>query len=265
MLARIVGQAGTLTDGDEATEKQLRIYKRQLSNYWYNQLGWTDKPDDDPNTKHLRTTALALSIAGENPVTLEHALELFTEAGSVEKLPADQRALIAGAAVRFGKPVYIDQLLAEYQSSPNPEVQQSIASALCSTRDKAVARRLISWGLSENGAVRQQDIGHWFAYLMRNHHTRQLAWDWMVSDWTRLLELFGSGKHMEYFIWYSSGPLSTPPWQAKFQQFFEPMSDEPALHRNIIIAFSEIAARVAWRQREEQQLRAYFKHTHLKF
>ena len=177
------------------------------------------------------------------------------------ELPAEQRAMIAGVAVRFGKKAYIQQLMDEYQASLNPDVQQSITLALCSTKDVAVAKQLIAWGLNENGAVRQQDIDHWFAYLMRNYRTRELAWDWLVSNWERLGELFMGGKHMEYFIWYSSGALSSPKWQKKFQEFFEPKINEPALKRNIQIALSEITARVAWRKRDEKQLKEYLKNS----
>jgi aminopeptidase N len=259
MFMRALSQAQTLVEGDEATDKHLQSYKRNLAGYWYEKLGWTDKPGDDPNTKHLRTTALALSIAGENQAAIKHALALFDKAGSVDKLPAEQRAIIAGAAVRFGKPVRIKQLMDEYQASPNPDVQQAITAALCSTKKPAIAKQLIKWGLSKDGSIRPQDIGHWFAYLMRNYYSRELAWDWLTANWPRMLELFDGGKYMEYFIWYSSGPLSTPQWQARFKKFFEPKMSEPASKRNIQISFSEIAARVAWRTREEKRLKVFFK------
>ncbi len=259
MFMRALGQAQSLVDGDETADKHLRAYKRALASYWYQKLGWQDKPGDDPNTKHLRTSALSLSIAGENQDAVKHALSLYDKAGSVEKLPAEQRAMIAGAAVRFGKPACVKQLMDEYASSPNPDVLEAITAALCTTRKPAVAKRIIDWGLSKDGAVRPQDIGHWFAYLMRNYHSRQAAWDWMTGEWPRLLEMFDGGKYMEYFIWYSSGPLSTPEWQARFKRFFKPKAGEPALTRNIMIAFSEIDVRVRWRKREEKRLKEYFK------
>lgn len=259
MFARALSQTQKLIDGDKAADKDLRLLKRQMGQYWYNKLGWVDNPKDDPNTKHLRTTALAMSIAGENPEAIDKALKLFEAAKTVEKLPAEQRALIAGVAVRFGKAGYIKQLMDEYVQSPNPDVKEAIALALCSTRQTKDAKEIIRWGLSKNGTVRPQDIGHWFAYLMRNSDTRELTWNWMVDGWTDLMELFESGKSMEYFIWYSSSPLSTPEWQKRFEKFFTPQMSKPALKRNIQIALSEIAVRVEWRQREEQSLKAYLK------
>lgn len=74
-----------------------------------------------------------------------------------------------------------------------------------------------------------------------------------------MLQSAGGGKHIEYLIWYSAGPLSTPAWQAKFRKFFGPKAEDIALRRNITVALSEIAVRVAWRQREEERLKAYFK------
>ncbi|HET9098076.1 MAG TPA: M1 family metallopeptidase [Candidatus Saccharimonadales bacterium] len=258
MFSRIIGQTQTLTDGRVDIEPSIRNYKNDLAKHWYEKLGWQDKDSDDPNTKHLRTTALALSIAGENQDALSHALEAMEKAGSVTALTAEQRGMIATVAVRHGQPTYVSQFMDEYTSSQNPDVQAAITSALCSTRDPSVARKLIEWGLKPGGVIRQQDIDHWFAYLMRNHYTRNLAWDWFESGWDYLAELFSGGKHMEYFVWYSAGPLSNRDWQEKFKAFFEPKMDEPALKRNIAIALSEIEARVQWREREEGKLVAYY-------
>jgi len=260
LLARSIGQAQNFVDSDKAAEKQLKALKQTISKYWYNKLGWDDKPEDDPNTQHLRTTALALSIAGENPAAIAKALELFEKAGSVEALPAERRSLIGGAVVRHGKPEAIEQMMAEYTASQNSEVRENICAILCHIRDPKVAKRIIDWALTpETGVVRQQDIAHWFAYLMRNYHTRELAWDWLITHWDYLLELFGGGKHMEYFIWYAAGPLSTKQWQEKFTEFFTPKLTDPASARNIKISFGEIAARINWRDREEPEIKKYLK------
>jgi len=258
MFMRVMGSASTLTDENEDMEKKLRTYRRELAAHWYEKLGWHDHEDDDPNTKNLRTTALALSVGGEDPGALKVALDTFAAAQNVEDLPAEQRAIIAGAAVRFGKPEYIQQLMNEYEASHNPDVKDCIASALCSTRDKQVGKQIIKWGMFNERIIKPQDIDHFFANLMRNHYTRADAWQWLHDRWPYLAKQFGEGKKMEYFIWYASRPISSPEWQQRYKEFFEPMVDNMALQRNILISFSEIEARVAWREREEPLLIKYF-------
>jgi aminopeptidase N len=259
MFMRIIGQAQTLTDGNTQTEAPIKAYKSKLTEYWYDKLGWQDKPSDDPNTKHLRSTALALSLASDKKDAVDTALKAYAKSGNVENLPAEQRAMIAATVVKHGKASDIDKLMKEYVDSSSPDIQQSITSALCITKDVKLAKRLIDWGLKDHSVVRQQDIDHWYAYLVRNHYTRDLAWDWFTSSWDELAELFGGGKHMEYFIWYSAGPMSTPEWQAKFVKFFKPKVEIAGLQRNINIAFSEIEARVEWRKDAEKDLEKYFK------
>lgn len=259
MLSRAIGFASTLIDGDESAEDNLRAYKRGLINYWYKKLGWQDGAKDDPNTKHLRTTALALSVTGRHPDAVKHALDKFDKAKSSEELPAEQRAMIIGAAVRRGKSSDIKKLMAEYQTSQSSEVKDSIAAGLCSTHDPKVAKQIITWGMDAGGVVRDQDIDHFFAYLMRNHHTRDLAWQWLVDNWARLAKIFGNGKRMEFFIWYAARPISTKQWQVKFEKLFKPKIKQVALERNIKIALSEIEARVAWRSREEAKLKKFLK------
>lgn len=258
MFMRILGTAQLLTDGNKAVEDKLKEFRRALASYWYKKLGWDDAKDDDPNTKHLRTTALALSVGGENPEALEIAMARFAKAKTVEALPAEQRALVAGAAVRFGKPSYVKQFMNEYTNSPNPDVQHAIISALCSTKDAKVAQEIVKWGMCDDDIIRPQDIDYWFAYLVRNHYTREVAWQWLQDRWPHLSDLFGDGKKMEYFIWYASRPISSPEWQKRYKEFFEPKLSDVSLKRNILISFSEIQARVDWRKREEPELNKFF-------
>ncbi len=258
MLTRIIGQAQQLTDDDQLTEAHIRKYKAKIASYWYEKLGWEDKDQDDANTKHLRTTALALSLSGEYQPAVDKALALYDSLGNADKLPADQRALIVACVVKRGDQKDIESLKEEFVKHPNPDVQLAIASGLCSTRDVRLAKSLINWGLSKDGNVRPQDIATWFAYLMRNSYTRDIAWDWFTKSWDYIAELSGGGKYMDYFVWYAAGPLSSDVWLKKFKDFFTQHLDDAALKRNILISFSEIEARAEWRKREALDLKAYF-------
>jgi aminopeptidase N len=255
LLCRTLGFAGMLIEGDEPSEKSLRAVKRRLSDNWFKQLGWDDKESDELNTKLLRHTILSLKISGEDEEVVSEAQRKFAEAKNIEALPAEQRAMIAGAEVKFGNGSSIRQLMKEYSSTSNPDVQHSISAGLCSTKDPKTGKQLIDWGLSAGGTIKDQDVPRWFAYLMRNYHTRDEAWQWLTSEWQRISETFG--KSMDHFLVYASSPLSTEKEQERFIKFFEPKQDVVILQRAVKIAVSAVDTRVKWRQREEQKVKEY--------
>ncbi len=259
-MSRVIGTVGTLSEGNEDIEAKLKRTRCDLARQWYGELGWDDKPGDDPNTKALRQTMLAFMLSGEDKDALAEAKKRYYAAKSVGDLPSEQRGLIAGAMVRLGEPI-TDSLLEQHQATQNSDLQGSIASALASTKDPLAAKKIIDMALGKKGFVRPQDIARWYAYFMRNRHVRKAAWQWLTSSWNRLEELYGDGKSFDYFIIYSAAPITTKVWQQQFETFFIPKKDTIALQRNINIAISEIPARIAWREREEPKIKIYFSRT----
>lgn len=257
IMARTVGTAMNLTEGDEAAEKNIKLFRQKLAEGWYKKLGWDDRPDDTPNDKGLRQIILSIMAASENKDALDEAKRRYFSAETIDDLPAEQRGMIIAAMVRKGEDI-IDDLIEQYIQTPNPDIQLAICAGLTNTEDKKTGAYIIEKALGENGFVRPQDMVRWYAYLMRNRYTRRSVWEWLKSNWSRLEDLFGDSKSFEYFVAYSAGPINTPDWQAEFIDFFNPKAEVIALRRNIKIALSEIEARVAWRQREEAKLKKYF-------
>lgn len=258
IIARTVGMAMLLAENDEPLEKKIRNFKVRLGSHWHGELGWDAQESEDPNTTLLRTTAIGFMVGGEDKATVNYTLDLYRRL-SLDALPAELRGIILGAAVRHdGSKAVIDNLIDAYKTTPNPDLQLSIASALTHTRNPDIAKRLIEEGLARDGFVRSQDIFRWFAQLMRNEHTRELAWQWLVDSWARLEEEFGRSKSLDHFVVYSAGPIHTSEWQKKFVSFWEPKREQVVLRRNVDIALSEINSRVAWRMRDLPKLRKFF-------
>lgn len=257
IMARIIGTAMHLTEGDEDTDIRIKTARRLLGRKQYERLGWDDRENDSPNDIGLRSTILSLMIASKDKDAIDEALRRYKAADNVIDLPAEQRAMIIGAAVRAGI-ADADDLMKEYRTTANADLQLSLCLALTSVKDPKVAAHIIDKALGTDGFVRPQDIFRWFAYLMRNRYTRELTWQWLIDSWERLEELFGDSKSFEYFVVYSAAVINTEDWQMKFLEFYEPKSEVVALRRNIAIARSEIQARVDWRNREEAKLKAFF-------
>lgn len=261
LINRAVGYAAHLVEGDKEAEESLKVVQYQLAHTWHKTLGWDDHASDDPNKKHLRQTMLGLMVGAEDATTLQTAIAKFDQAASLDQLPSEQRGLIIGAKVRHSPDVDIDGLLQAYQATHNPDVQMAITAGVARSRDPAVIARVIDAAIGEHGFVRPQDTFRWFAYLMRSRYTRDAAWVWLTTSWDRLEKVFGSSKSFDYFVVYAAAPINTPEWAQRFHEFFEPKLNNIVLERNIRIAEKEIAARVAWRSRDEASLLNYLRHS----
>lgn len=261
MLARSIGYAQLLTDGDEEAEKQIKKLKVELASYWHDKLGWDDSDDDNPNTKLLRQTALALTISGEEPKAVNIALDKFNSTQKLDDLPAEQRGLIASAAVKFtdSNKSIVESLKKQYTESTNPDIQQAITSALTSTKSIDQAKEIIEWGLKEKGAVRPQDLTRWFIQFMRNRHTRDAAWEWLKQNWDERYEELGGAKTLPYFVRFSANTITTDVRYREFKNFFEPKLSDAGLKRDIKVAFALIESQIEWRKREELKLKKYLQ------
>lgn len=258
-MLRIVGAAKQLTEGDdEEVEGNLNDLKRSLAQSQYEQLGWEDKAKDDPNTKQLRHTMIALMIGGESKEAINEALTRYKKTRAVQDLPAETRNTILGAAVRFGDKNVIPELVKTY-SDVAPDVQLDITSALSSTKNAKQANRILAQALGPKGFVRPQDVMRWLAMFLRNYHTRDVAWEWIVANWDWVEKTFSKSKSFDYLPTYCSSVISTKPDQKRYSDFFEPKKDIKSLKRNIEVGLSDIAARVAWRKRDEDKIKSWLK------
>ena len=260
LMARAIGLAANLGEGNKDVKEGIKQFKHELAHKHYQTLGWIDKKDDGPNTKHLRATMIGLMLGAEDPDTISHALKIYKDT-PLEDIPADRRGAVLGAVVRHGKdPADITKLIELYKTTSNPDLQHVLCGALTLTKDTAVVQRLIDDGFGTNGYIRPQDSFRWFAYLMRNHYSREQAWTWLTSNWDYVSKEIGD-KSLDHWIVYSSSPLQTKEWEARFHKFFESKRKITVIGRNIEIAYAEIAARVAWRDRDLKAIKAFFKKT----
>lgn len=258
LMLRPLGTAKLFIEGDKESEAAVKKIKFNLASNHFKKLGWDDRKGDDPNTKSLRITMTALMLQAEDKETVSEALSRYKKAEHISDIPSEQRSLLISTAVK-NKAADIDKLIKEYDTTHRSDVQRSIAVGLTATKDKADLEKIIDKSIGQKGTVRTQDIPMWFAYLMRNYHSRNLTWEWLVKSWEDLAKRFSGNKSLDRFVLYSSGPLCTPDYEKKFKDFFADKTEEVAISRPITIALGEIKARVAWRKRELPSLKKHLQ------
>ncbi len=258
MVLRIVGAASQLTEGDKATEELIKKFKIKIAFELYNKLGWDDSENDDPNTKQLRHTMLAVMASGEDKAVIEEGLHRYVSVKALDDLPAETRGTILSIAMRHGDKAVVDRLLKEYESS-GPDLQADISGALASTKSPEVARHIVSKALGENGFVRQQDVMRWIVMFLRNYHTRMVAWEFLNKEWSWMEATLSSGKSFDYLPTYCAGVVTTKEWAERYKKFFIPKKKIKILEKNINLGIADVDARVAWRDRDEAGLVDWFK------
>jgi aminopeptidase N len=130
--------------------------------------------------------------------------------------------------------------------------------ALGSTRQKAEAQRLLS-RLQDGTKVRQHDVDYWLLYLLRNRHTRDLAWDWQVANWEWIEKTFSKLLSFDYFPRFSANAINSRHYLEKYKEFFEPLKRLAALSRNIDMGTEEIESRVSWLERDVSAVLEFLK------
>lgn len=258
LMSRAVGLASTMIEDDETALKNLRQFYRLVAAPFHKQLGWDDKANDDPNTRHLRLTTLSWMLAGEDPAAIKQAVARY-DAATIENLNSEQRGMIMTTIMRADPDKYLDNLINTYRNTPDPDIKLAITGGLTAIKNPVIGKQLIgnALGNQKPGFVRSQDIFSWFAHLIRNRYTRADTWEWFVNNWDRLYDEFSDSKSMDYFVVYAASPINTAKAQTTFNEFFEPKLNIVALHRNIKIAQAEIAARVNWRNRDNPKIKAF--------
>ena len=255
-IGTIIGHARMLTEGDETTEKRSKEFVYQLVEKQHKTLGWDRQMNDDPNTTQLRRTMAGLALSSENQQVIEIALQRYNKT-TPDKLNAEFRSVLMSAAARFGSPDVVDTLIKLHNETTSADLRDDICGALTTTKDPEVAKKLLTL-LKDKEQVRPQDIVRWYAYLLRNKHSRNLTWQWLIENWIWLTETFASSKSYDYFPRYAASFMNSEEWLGEYKKFFMPKINDPALARAIKIGVSEIEARVQWRKRDEKPIADWF-------
>jgi aminopeptidase N len=183
-----------------------------------------------------------LTLYGENKQAIAKAKKIFDETPLADIDP-ELRPLVISSSVRYGDSDTVDQLLDLYTSSHSGELQQDITIGITNTRIPEKIDQLLA-SIKDSTIVRPQDVGRWFAYLMRGRESRPKAWAWLVDNWQWITDTFGGDKSYDNFPYYSASALTKPDQLQAYIDFFEPKKSDVSLTRAITMGISEIEGRI---------------------
>jgi aminopeptidase N len=185
---------------------------------------------------------------------IAHADELF--AGGVESIDPEVRSLVIGAAVKQSNDTKVIESLVElYRTTSSADLRDDICAGLTSVKQLEQIAYLLQQ-FTDSKTIRQQDLAHWFVYLIRNRYARTDTWQWMINNWSWIEQTFDGDKSYDSFPRYAAGALSTPEQLQSYRDFFTPEQSEPALTRTIELGIKEIEGRLELLKRDGDAVRA---------
>lgn len=252
-----VGTMRMLINDDPALKPDLQRFIAGISRSQFERLGWTKKNGESHFDTLLRPFVIGNLVYAEDASVVKHCLDMFDDAKKPEDLPSDIRSIIYSAAVRDRGEPAVDRLLEWYKTTQNADERTNLCAGMSSIRDPKVAKRLLD--LVTTKTVKLQDVFYWYIYFVRSRYTRDVAWQWMVSNWDWIVEQYAGDADYGHFPKYSASAFSTPDELTRYNEFFGPKRAEQALTRIIDQGAEDINIRILWRERDLEAVTDFLK------
>lgn len=253
IIALTLGELRKFVESDDQAENALRRYTATLAHPLYDKLGWEAAADDDDATIRLRNTILGLTVYGEADDALEICTQLY--ARGLEAIDPEQRSLVISSVVRRStEKSIIEELMNLYATTPLVDLRDDICTGLTSARQPDQIDYILSM-FTDKSVIRPQDLARWFVYLTRNRHARTRTWQWMTSHWDWIDQTFSGDKSYDEFPRYAAYGPHTHEELGAYKDFFEPLTDNPTLSRNILLGIREIEGRLELLDRDGDAVR----------
>jgi aminopeptidase N len=151
----------------------------------YEKLGEASD-SDSPERKELRSILFAyLGTLGKDPDVIAQAKQIaekyLADPSSVEGTFAQTAT---GIAAVNGDPAFFDQLQKVFETSSNPQLQETALRLLAQFKDPSLERRALDYTVS--GKVRNQDAAIQLMILLQGRETRDSAWRYIQQNWDKV-------------------------------------------------------------------------------
>jgi aminopeptidase N len=242
---------------DEDLREIMKPYIRRIVNKQLVRLGWETKEGESHFDQLLRPLILALASHADEPAVVGEALRRFDAMKKPEDIDPDLRGVVYGTAVRQRDDrKTFDKLFKMHEASTNSEERTTIAAALTGFEKRELIEKALK--IIKSDSVRHQDVAYWVAYSYANRHAKRLAWKWMTKEWDWLEKNLGSDLSFYRFPVYAANAFSERKFLDDYKKFFEPKI-APAIERSIKQGIEILTWQSAWKERDFDDVTAFFK------
>jgi aminopeptidase N/puromycin-sensitive aminopeptidase len=209
---------------------------------------------DSARTRELRAELFGfLGTYGKDPAILAQARSLaqqyLADPSSVDATLAQPALAIAA---RNGDQALFDQLQTVYETSKNPEIQETALHLLALFQDPALASRALNYAVSSK--VRNQDADSIFNAELGNEVTRDLAWKFIQNNWDKVRAQLTTATGG--YLVSATGAFCSAEARDQIKSFFV-SHPVPSSDRSLRHAFEHINGCIELRSLEEPSLQQW--------
>ncbi len=238
VISGVIGSIRGVMD-NETLREDMQPYIRELIQPQLDRLGWTQQKDENYFDQLLRPTILGMASVAEEPAVIAHAQKLFASMKKAEDISPDVRSVVYNTVARHGDAETFKQLVALHNGSSSSEERTMLAAAITGFQQPTLIKK--SLAMITTDKVRNQDVGYWVAYAFMNRHGKEIAWEWLKTNWQWLTDNLGTDLSFGRFPIYAARCFSDKTFLKEYQKFFKPILT-PALER----AYKQGAEIVEW-------------------
>ena len=154
------------------------------------ELGWTPQSGESELTKQLRADLLrAIGTIGNDSTTQTKAAELYS-ASLAKPAAVDQNLLPSLIAIlaHVGDAARYEDFLSRFHKAATPQEERRYLYALAAFKPVPLLEQTLARALS--GEIRTQDAPFIIRLVLTNVYGRELAWEFVKTNWERMDQLF---------------------------------------------------------------------------
>ena len=239
IMATIVAHLKVFFQPDSEEEKKFKRWVGWLVAPALGEVGLATQLGDDENTIRLRAVLVGMDYYAETKENMKQLAARYRD--DYAELEPELREAILDAKL-YLEPELVDEYLAKYQETAEPELKYELLMAAVISKDEGVLEKMLGL-LDRLDVVKLQDQLTLYIYLYRNVRSRERAFDWLKKHWYEVRKTMGD-KTVENYPRYTAGAVRTAQDYETWHEFFGSMRDDPALVRAIEIGEGEIQARL---------------------
>ena len=217
-------------------------------------LGWAPRNGESEGTKQLRGELIgAQGKLGNDPAIQRRAAELYG-AHRLDTTAVDPNVVPSLVAIlaHTGDASRYDEFYDRFRTAVTPQEERRYLFSLATFKPKALLERTLARTIS--GDIRTQDAPFLVSAVLGNVYNRELAWDFVKTNWEKMDQLFpkqGLRRMCGGII-----SLATPELERDVRDFFTTRKIDLG-GKTLDQHLEQLRIAVRVRERDGQQLRAY--------